>query len=89
MKRDDGDPERTPYRPSSGTEGLDFEFGYCSRCEHYDAEAGCPILNASAGHDLGDPDYPNQLVRVSGKPQCTGFMPLGACKPRSAEDPHA
>jgi hypothetical protein len=33
---------------SNGTEGMDYEAAYCSRCEHYDEDGFCPVLDIHA-----------------------------------------
>lgn len=61
------------YRPSSATEGADFEVKWCQRCQHdaeFNAGAGdsCPILaNALAGVRVTEWRY------WRGDPICTAF----------------
>ena len=71
------------YRPSSGTEGADFQACFCDQCgrdaryqETLIAEYGCPILSASLAAGIDDPLYPSQywVYGENGKPTCLMFM---------------
>lgn len=61
------------YRPSSGTEGADFEVKWCQRCKHdagFNAGCGdsCPILSSAlAGVRVDEWQY------WRGDPLCTAF----------------
>jgi len=64
------------YIPSNGSEGEFFMIKFCFKCQFYDDEQGCPILNATQVNDVGDPEYPSQWIcesdLITGK--CTAFM---------------
>ena len=68
-----------PYRPSSGTEGMDFEAAFCDRCKfapNYDTMVDCDILSRTFWNNVGDPDYPWQWVSEGlFFPQCAAFVP--------------
>jgi len=68
------------YRPSCGTEGLDFMAKFCDRCEYdkdfYEtlmAEDGCPIIAKAMTHNVNDPKYPKEWTYKKGSPICTKF----------------
>ena len=69
-----------PYRPSCGTEGLDFQEEFCFRCakdakyrETDDGADGCPILTASYLYPVSDRLYPKEWVQDERGPRCTAF----------------
>ncbi len=68
-----------PYRPSSGTEGIDFMDQWCDRCWRDAAfQSGegdsCPIAAASMVYDISDADYPREwIIGDDGRPCCTAF----------------
>lgn len=69
-----------PYRPSNGTEGEIFQQQWCANCRHGRlGEAGpCDILLQSMTFDLGEPQYPAELVQddapfPNSNPRCTAF----------------
>lgn len=74
------------YRPSCGTEGLDFQEAFCERCTKNRREAkdgGCRILLATFIHDVEDADYPPEWRYTDdGKPTCTAFKDKAGRKPR-------
>lgn len=66
-----------PYRPSNGTEGAEFLAKWCERCLHDDV-GFCPILDRTLIHEIGDPAYPKEWVRLAGdalgsSARCTAF----------------
>lgn len=71
-----------PYRPSNGTEGEGFQSRWCEGCERdrYDSKP-CRILGYSMAFNLGDTDYPKQLVYdADGHASCTAFEAIGSRK---------
>jgi hypothetical protein len=70
-----------PYRPSNGTEGMDFMDHFCDRCERdriyretQDGTDGCPIAAASFLYDIKEPGYPPEWVEdAEGFARCTAF----------------
>ena len=65
-----------PYRPSCGTEGMDFMDRFCDRCTKAATgvgEAGCPILNATFFYLVSDPRYPKEWVQDEAGARCTAF----------------
>lgn len=74
----------TPYRPSNGTEGADFEDRWCERCaqdaafrEDMDGGEGCEILcNATLG------EQPSEWVFRDRIPTCTAFTDKPLPEPR-------
>lgn len=82
------------YRPSSGTEGADFQDRWCCRCEmdakfqaNPDAADGCPIVAATFVYDVTDPNYPKEWTYdKKGEPCCTAFVPIGEPIPYRCPD---
>lgn len=71
----------SPYRPSNGTEGFQFQTTFCDNC-HYDGDPehgkGCMILAKTMIYDIGDPEYPKEWVQnEQGEPRCTKFKSRG------------
>ncbi len=74
-----------PYRPSNGTEGVDFIERWCGRClrdEAYRNGTGdsCPIVADSlAIGDINDLRYPKEWVEDEpfGNARCTAFLDVG------------
>jgi hypothetical protein len=60
------------YRPSNGTEGMQFEDEFCDKCEH-DNGTNCEILFNTMIFDIDDEEYPEEWQIVEGKPTCTKF----------------
>ena len=78
--------ETRPYRPSNGSEGMDFEARFCDRCKRdakyrrtQDGADGCTILAAVFMVEIDDPKYPKEWVQNKyGDPygrtaRCTAF----------------
>jgi len=73
-----------PYRPSNGSEGLDFMYHFCENCkrdqkyqETQDGADGCPIILASMCYEIEDPEYPKEWTHDNeGIPTCTAFEPV-------------
>ncbi len=66
------------YRPSSGTEGADFDSEWCCRCKADQAMRdetgdGCEIIANSFAFAVDDPNYPQQWRYERGEPVCTAF----------------
>jgi hypothetical protein len=69
-----------PYRPSNGTEGLDFQDRVCAHCARY-GDCGWGTLDCRKGlidrsmlFDVDDPEYPKEWVYTeSGAPTCTAW----------------
>lgn len=90
--------ETKPYRPSNGTEGMEFEARFCDRCRRdakyrrtQDGADGCPILAAVFMHEVDDPKYPKEwIVNKWGDPyertsRCTAFrFNDGPSRPRKS-----
>jgi hypothetical protein len=73
-------PKTTPerYRPSCGSEGMDFMERFCSRCWRDAAfQAGegdsCPIAAATMAFDVDDPEYPSEWIEDDAGARCTAF----------------
>jgi hypothetical protein len=63
----------THYRPSNGSEGIDFQSLWCDQCTR-DNVGQCKILTASIGHGINDPKYPVEWTYdADGQPYCTAF----------------
>lgn len=70
-----------PYRPSNGSEGMDFMARWCERC--FKLRGGrCGILNRTMIYDTRDAKYPSEWRYVNGSPTCTAFTDPGDSKPR-------
>jgi hypothetical protein len=66
-----------PYRPSNGTEGLDFMEAFCDRCKK-NADRSCPIIASAFWYLEYDPKYPRELIHdAEGHPTCTAFVRVG------------
>lgn len=63
----------SPFRPSNGTEGMIFEERYCFKCNKF---LTCTIFEDAQDYDIGDPEYPKELVYLNEKPTCTAFEDL-------------
>ncbi len=67
----------TPYRPSNGCEGMDFQNQWCCECVKYGPppeRPSCDILAASFSYLIGDENYPKEWVYgQDGRPSCTAF----------------
>lgn len=72
----------TSYRPSNGTEGMDFICQWCDHCIHEkfnhtqnDNDKKCDILNRSMLHDKIEDGYPTEWVYdENGIPKCTAHV---------------
>jgi len=77
-----------PYRPSSGTEGMDFEAEFCDRCQKekafWEASYGldspdpapiCPIHARALMYLPDDPEFPAEWIEDENGPRCTAFLP--------------
>lgn len=65
-----------PYRPGSGTEGMDFMEQFCDRCVR-DVAQNCSIKDASWVYEIDDPRYPKEWVQDEAGARCTAFEPEG------------
>jgi hypothetical protein len=78
------------YRPSSGTEGIDFQEAWCSKCKRdalwngtaadpdrvSDADL-CQIIARSMACRIDEPGYPQEWIRdQNGTPRCLAFEPI-------------
>lgn len=63
-----------PYRPSNGTEGMDFMEQFCVRCKK-DEDERCPILGRTMAYQVDEPEYPVEWIRDDDgrNPRCTAF----------------
>lgn len=74
------------WRPSNGTEGEMFQSNYCSDCDRWDEETGCPIAAATFSLDKGDPEYPQEWqIGSDGQPTCSAFNDPDAADPRQLD----
>lgn len=64
------------YRPTCGSEGMDFICAWCGKCER-DIDGDCPIVAATFVYELDDPSYPAEWIHDVGGPRCTAFVALG------------
>ena len=71
---------RKPYRPSNGSEGMDFMSYFCERCVRDQAyqrsdgeQEGCPIAAAAFAYEVSDPEYPREWIADEQGPRCTAF----------------
>ncbi len=69
------------YRPSNGTEAIDFMAAWCDQCIHDaafrdDDGDSCPIVAASVAFLRNDPNYPVEWVKDADGPHCTAFDPV-------------
>ena len=88
-------PERTghPYRPSSGTEGMEFDARWCNHCtrdaeyrndpDNVDPSRGCQIIADTFAFEITDPKYPKEWIYgKDGTPCCTAFTTDPTCPVR-------
>lgn len=70
------------YRPSNGTEGMDFMDKFCLRCERdrkfretQDGEDGCPIVADTFVYETDDHRYPKEWICEEdfSEARCTAF----------------
>lgn len=79
-----------PYRPSTGSEGADFQARWCDLCsrdkafrEDPDFGESCPIVADTFAFDIADPRYPKEWIHDrDGRPSCTAFTTDPAKPPR-------
>lgn len=72
-----------PYRPSNGTEGIDFHENWCTVCQRERAymddpdshEKACKIFSLSLIHNVDDQAYPRELIYSQSGPVCTAYRP--------------
>lgn len=62
------------YRPSNGSEGMDFEEAYCLKCDY---GQNCPIHDLTMIFNEDEDDYPNQWRYVDKRPTCIAFVKSG------------
>ncbi len=65
-----------PYRPSNASEGCDFEFTFCNRCQHEDATEGgdgCEIQTRVYALGIHEKGYPTEWIEDANGPRCTAF----------------
>lgn len=60
------------YRPSNGTEGMEFESKWCDRCALNTED--CSIIFLSMAFDIEDVEYPDELQTTDQGPVCTAFI---------------
>lgn len=67
------------YRPSNGSEGVDFDDRWCAHCTRDaafrddDMKDGCPIIAAAFLYDIDQPEYPKEWIEDDKGPRCTAF----------------
>ena len=78
-----------PYRPSNGSEGMEFEARFCDHCsrdaafrENMDGADGCPILAAVFIYDVDQQQYPKEWIEDDNGPRCTAFTTDPIVPPR-------
>lgn len=80
-----------PYRPSNGSEGIDWDDQWCSHCsrdaafrEDPDQNDGCPIYALTFALDINHPDYPKEWIEDDdgSNPRCTAFTTDQKCPER-------
>lgn len=59
------------YRPSNGSEGMDFMEDWCHKCAAYNI---CKIWPATMARDVDDPKYPSQWIETDAGAKCTSFV---------------
>ncbi len=70
------------YRPSCGSEGVDFQLKYCDRCKDDEGyrlgvSGGCHILADTLALGKDDPKYPKEWTyNEDGQPTCTAFKEI-------------
>lgn len=73
-----------PYRPHSGTAGVDFDQQWCEHCtrdaeyrgdpDNVDPAKGCKIIADAFAFEITDPRYPKEWIYGDdGQPKCTAF----------------
>lgn len=69
------------YRPSNGSEGMEFQTRFCDRCDRdqFNPETGhgdsCKILLRALTLDIDHPDYPAEWTYdKAGRPTCTALL---------------
>lgn len=69
-----------PYRPSCGSEGMDFMERWCAKCwrdaafQAGDGD-GCIIAANAIAWDIDDAEYPAEWIEDATGPRCTAFEP--------------
>jgi hypothetical protein len=66
-----------PYRPSTGTEGMDFECKFCNNCMHQNPDPNskrhCDILMRAFWYNIGEEKYPREWQYKNDQGTCTAF----------------
>ena len=81
-----------PYRPSNGSEGMEFEHRFCNRCERerlwreddFENDA-CGIHTWATAVSVDHPRYPTEWVQDERGPRCTAFVEEGKALPEVYE----
>jgi len=68
-----------PYRPSNGSEGMDFLARWCDRCAKDAGGKVCDIIAETMARDVDDKNYPKEWVyeAPAGEGRCTAFEAVG------------
>src|SRR3990167_10118962 len=68
--------ETIKYRPSCGTEGMNFMEVFCCKCAKDDGQGyGCNIAGRTFKYEINDPQYPSEWIYDENKkPTCTAFI---------------
>ncbi len=82
--------ERRLYRPSNGSEGMDFMARWCDKCVRDQPSKPCRILGRTMAFDLKDKQYPHEWIEDDNGPRCTAFSdhvkpPLSIIKDKRQE----
>ena len=67
------DSKEVPYRPSNGTEGMQFHSRFCERCSKDQDPDPCEIIFLSMSFDIDDPEYPKEWIYKKEEPTCTAY----------------
>lgn len=81
------------YRPSCGSEGLDFIDRWCGRCmresrfrQTRDGADACRIVARTFHLKVTDPDYPKEWIEDEAGPRCTAFEQELTARPAAARE---
>lgn len=71
------------YRPSNGTEGMDFMARWCQPCVR---AIGCRIIEDTMVYGVTDTQYPKEWTYgPNGQPMCTAFKRMMTAEEKAAK----
>jgi hypothetical protein len=80
------------YRPSSGSEGADFQDAFCDHCArdaafratNYEGDPamGCQILADTFCYNVDDPQYPKEWIVDDSGARCIAYTEDATCPTR-------